>query len=238
MNSAMQQMMAVNSQQQLLAMLNSKNVDPINCSVFVSNIAFDITWPKVKDTFKRAGNCLRVDINEGEDGKSRGYASVVFETPLEALCAVATFNGFELGGRSLQVRLDRNAKITEILSSMGIQSNSVTQAQLIQLQSMATLAMLSSSGLGGLGGGLGGALGGLGGLTGGQSQAAAGYGGMGGGGLNSFMGNGSSSMGGNSFSSSGLRSSNIGSSNYDQPRLGGSSLGSHDLGSRLSSSGG
>merc|ERR1711990_905773 len=61
---------------------------------------------------------------------------------------------------------------------------------------------------------------------------------MGGGGLNSFMGNGSSSMGGNSLSSSGLRSSNIGSSNYDQPRLGGSSLGSHDLGSRLSSSGG
>jgi len=231
MNAMMQQVSAATSQQQMLAMLNNKNVDPINCSVFVSNLDYEVNWKQLKDTFKRAGNCLRAEIQEDKaERKSKGFGSVVFETPLEALCAVATFNGMEIKGRTIQVRLDRNAKMTEILNSLGIQSNNITQAQLIQLQSMATLAMLSSGGMGnfGFGGGLGGIGGAYGGLQSGQGQASSGLGGMGMGGL---MGGGPNS--------SGLGNNSMNSSSYSSAGLGGSSLTSRSgLGSQSSSQGG
>jgi len=206
-NPMIQHVSAANNQQQMLAMLNSKNVDPINCTVFVSNLDYDVTWKQLKDTFKRAGNCLRAEIQEDKvERKSKGFGTVVFETPLEALCAVATFNGMEISGRTIQVRLDRNAKMTEILSSLGIQSNNITQAQLIQLQSMATLAMLSAGGLGGFGfGGLTGAYG----SQGGQSQSASGFNGMGLGGPTSGLA--SNNMNSSSYGSSGLRGSSIAS---------------------------
>lgn len=57
--------------------------------------------------FRRAGNCTRCDIAEGEDRRSKGFGSLQFDTPMEALTAVSMFNGMELGRgkRSMVVRL-------------------------------------------------------------------------------------------------------------------------------------
>merc|ERR1719427_662267 len=69
--------------QQLYAMLNNKNVDQINSTVFVSNLDYDVNWKSLKDTFRRAGTCHRCDIQEDKEGKSKGFGTVIFEFPFE-----------------------------------------------------------------------------------------------------------------------------------------------------------
>merc|ERR1719354_319565 len=145
---------------QLIQLLNSKNGDPINSSVFISNLEYDLSWQKVKDMFRRAGNCTRCELAQGDDNRSKGFGSVQFETPFEALTAIAMFNGVEMGRsrRKISVRLDRAAQLHQVLEQLGVPSNEVTEKTIQQLQSIAQLATLSSTtGLGALGG-----LGGLG----------------------------------------------------------------------------
>ena len=66
-----------------------------------------MSWQKVKDMFRRAGNCTRCEIALDDDNRSKGFGSVQFETPFEALTAIAMFNGVEMGrtNRKLSVRL-------------------------------------------------------------------------------------------------------------------------------------
>jgi len=133
---------------QLIQLLNSKGGDPMNSSVFISNLDYDISWQKLKDMFRRAGNCTRCDIAQDDDKRSKGYGTVQFETPFEALSAIALFNGMELGvkRRQMSVRLDRKSQLHQVLEQLGVPSGEVTQKTLTQIQSIATLAALSTSG--------------------------------------------------------------------------------------------
>jgi len=146
--------------QQLIQLLNSKGGDPINSSVFLSNLDYDTSWQKIKDMLRQAGNCTRCDIAQDEGKRSKGFGSAQFETPFEALTAIAMFNGMELGSqrRKMSVRLDREAALHQVLEQLGVPSNEVTEKTIQQLQSIATLSTLTGAGgLGGLGaGGLGG----------------------------------------------------------------------------------
>merc|ERR1719447_848501 len=154
--------------QQLIQLLNSKGGDPINSSVFLSNLDYEVSWQKVKDMLRRAGNCTHCDIAQDGDKRSKGFGSAQFETPFEALTAIAMFNGAEIGPqrRKMVVRLDRASALHQVLEQLGVPSNEVTEKTIQQLQSIATLSTLTGAGgLGGLGaGGLGG-LGALGQLT-------------------------------------------------------------------------
>lgn len=51
-------------------------------------IDYKVTWKKLKDVFKLAGNVQRVEVMQSKDGKSRGMATVSFDTQLEALQAI------------------------------------------------------------------------------------------------------------------------------------------------------
>jgi len=140
--------------QQLIQLLNSKGGDPINSSVFLSNLDYDTSWQKIKDMLRRAGNCTRCDIAQDEGKRSKGFGSAQFETPFEALTAIAMFNGMELGSqrRKMSVRLDREAALHQVLEQLGVPSNEVTEKTIQQLQSIATLSTLTGAGgLGGLG---------------------------------------------------------------------------------------
>lgn len=169
----------------LIQMLNAKNGDPINATVFISNLDYNIRWQELKDQLRRAGNCKTCTITtEEETKKSKGYGQAVFESPMEALNAIAMFNGFEMGRdrRAIVIRLDRQAPLNQLLQQIGI--TEITQNTLVQFQSMALLSQLGglqglsaltgglAGGLGGLAGALGGAAGGLGGAAGGLGSAA------------------------------------------------------------------
>lgn len=167
--------------------LNYKT-DPLSCTVFVSNLDYNVNWQKLKDTFRVAGNVIRADINLDSDHKSKGFGTVQFETATEAISAVSMFHGQALSGRAMSVRLDRNAPIMQQLSNAGMNNanlgrgnaaggamNPVAVLQLLQsLQGLSQLAQLTSN-LNNSGGGLGAALGSL---TGAAGMAVGGAPGM------------------------------------------------------------
>ena len=56
-----------------------------------------------------AGEC-RADVKTGEDGRSRGFGIVRYDSAEAAQTAVDNLNGTDLGGRELIVRLDNGGK--------------------------------------------------------------------------------------------------------------------------------
>lgn len=49
---------------------------------------------------------LRADVAVGQDGRSRGFGTVLFEKDEEAALAIAQYNMYDLKGRQIEVRLD------------------------------------------------------------------------------------------------------------------------------------
>ncbi|ANB15462.1 Hrb1p [Sugiyamaella lignohabitans] len=75
--------------------------------LFVNNLPYSTGWQELKDLFRSSGNVLRVDLKLNFNGKSRGAATVLFETPEEAQAAIQQYNGYDFQGRPLEVRQDR-----------------------------------------------------------------------------------------------------------------------------------
>ncbi|KAF5389657.1 hypothetical protein D9757_004115 [Collybiopsis confluens] len=62
-------------------------------NLFVGNLPFHCQWQDLKDLFRQAGTIIRADVALGQDGRSRGFGTVVFATEYDAECAVKMFNG-------------------------------------------------------------------------------------------------------------------------------------------------
>ena len=77
--------------------------------LYVGNIPWRTSWQDLKDIFREVGEVIRVDIPLGSDGRSRGFATVLYETPEAAQEAVKKFHEFDLEGRKLIVREDQYA---------------------------------------------------------------------------------------------------------------------------------
>jgi len=75
--------------------------------VFVGNLPYDVSWQDLKDKFRRCGNVIRADIMQGQDGRSKGSGTVLFETKFEAKKAIQMFDNKEFQGRPISVRLDK-----------------------------------------------------------------------------------------------------------------------------------
>jgi len=77
-------------------------------SVYVGNIAWNVTWQDLKDHFKSAGTVLHADVMaEADTGRSKGCGLVVFANARDAENAIATLHDSELKGRQIFVREDR-----------------------------------------------------------------------------------------------------------------------------------
>jgi len=73
-------------------------------SIFVGNLDFEATESSVRSLFEPYGQVDRVNIVTDRDtGRSRGFAFVEMANPAEANKAIAALNGFDLGGRQLNV---------------------------------------------------------------------------------------------------------------------------------------
>lgn len=76
--------------------------------LFVGNLPFHCQWQDLKDLFRAAGNILRADVALNEDGRSRGFGTVLFASPEDAQTAVRLYHGYEYSGRILKVHFDRH----------------------------------------------------------------------------------------------------------------------------------
>merc|ERR1719266_672788 len=74
--------------------------------VYIGNLPYDVEWHEVKGMCESFGECY-VDVREGDDGKSRGYAVVKFDSTSSAQSCVKNLNGQVLKGRRLLAKFDR-----------------------------------------------------------------------------------------------------------------------------------
>lgn len=74
---------------------------------FVGNLAYRTSWQDLKDKFRECGTVVYTNVMQDDSGHSKCWGIVEFTTPEEALHAINTMNGQDLGGRRLQVREDR-----------------------------------------------------------------------------------------------------------------------------------
>ncbi|KAF5371686.1 hypothetical protein D9758_003393 [Tetrapyrgos nigripes] len=82
-------------------------------NLFVGNLPFHCQWQDLKDLFRQAGTIIRADVALGQDGRSRGFGTVVFATEYDADRAVKMFNGYEYNGRALKVHYDKFSQSTQ-----------------------------------------------------------------------------------------------------------------------------
>jgi len=75
--------------------------------VYVGNLPFATKWHQLKDMCRPFGDIVRADIEENEDGRSKGYGLVRFANSSSALLCVANLHGMLYEGRDLNVHIDK-----------------------------------------------------------------------------------------------------------------------------------
>lgn len=75
--------------------------------VVVLNLPWQTSWQALKEFFSSAGNIVRADIPTDDNGRSKGYGTVRYETEEEAATAIATLDGADFEGRVITVRMDK-----------------------------------------------------------------------------------------------------------------------------------
>lgn len=76
-------------------------------TVYVGNLAYEVTWQDLKDHMRAAGDVVHAEIMAMHDGRSKGCGIVEFATPEGASSAIEQLNDSELRGRLIFVREDR-----------------------------------------------------------------------------------------------------------------------------------
>ena len=103
--------------------IEAVNSGQLSDTVFVANVDYAMKWQDLKDIFKMAGNVLNVKMVDGTDGKTKGYGTIQFKSPLDALEAVAKFHGQTVRDRRMTVKIDQMSKnkvsIPELMADFG-----------------------------------------------------------------------------------------------------------------------
>ncbi|KAF4657393.1 hypothetical protein FOZ61_006284 [Perkinsus olseni] len=78
--------------------------------IYVGNLPWRTAWQDLKDLFRECGDVIRVDMAEGWDGRSKGFATVLFQDAEGAQKAIEKYNGYDFQGRKMFVREDQFLK--------------------------------------------------------------------------------------------------------------------------------
>ncbi|KAJ1675199.1 hypothetical protein EV182_001737 [Spiromyces aspiralis] len=76
--------------------------------VVISNLKYDVTEEDIKTLAADYGQTRRVEVYFGQDGKSKGTATVLFRNSSDAARFAQDFNGRTLDGRAMKVRFVYN----------------------------------------------------------------------------------------------------------------------------------
>ncbi|XP_060524078.1 myelin expression factor 2 [Cylas formicarius] len=104
--------------------LESLHIDaPLSNRVFVANLEYNVDKKKLKEVFRLAGRVIRVDLPVDKDGRSRGFAVIEYDHPVEAVQSISMLHNQILFDRVMTVRLDRaneNVKLPDGLKGLGM----------------------------------------------------------------------------------------------------------------------
>lgn len=72
--------------------------------LFVGGLSWDVNDEQLREAFVRFGPLQEASIvTDRSTGRSRGFAFVTYEKPIDAAAAIKQMNGAELDGRTLRV---------------------------------------------------------------------------------------------------------------------------------------
>lgn len=74
---------------------------------FCYNIIIKVDERKLKEIFRLAGRVNGIELTRDKEGKSRGFAVVVYDHPVEAVQAISMFHDQQLNDRRMTVRFDK-----------------------------------------------------------------------------------------------------------------------------------
>lgn len=75
--------------------------------VYVGNLSYEVTDEELEECMKTAGPVLSSTVATGDNGRSKGYGLVEFQNALAAQQAILILNNYELRGRQIFIREDR-----------------------------------------------------------------------------------------------------------------------------------
>lgn len=80
------------------------------CQVVVRNLPWATNSMDLREVFQQVGTVIEAEaVTHADTGRSKGWGTVRFATPMEAESAVQGFSGIPLSGREMQVKIDRFA---------------------------------------------------------------------------------------------------------------------------------
>jgi len=78
----------------------------MSCKLFVANFPYSTTNEELSTLFSPHGNVLSVKVaTDRETGRSRGFGFVEMGSDQEADAAIRELDGYQIGGRTLAVRI-------------------------------------------------------------------------------------------------------------------------------------
>ena len=80
---------------------------PLSTRVFVANLDYAVDEKKLLEVFRLAGKVQNVELAKDKDGKSRGFATVEYDHPVESVQAISMLHSQQLYDRRMTVKLDR-----------------------------------------------------------------------------------------------------------------------------------
>lgn len=80
---------------------------PLNNRIFVANLEYKVDQKKLEEIYKLAGKVAKVKLSHDSNGQSKGYGTVEYEHPVEAVQAISMFHNQKLFGRVMSVRMDK-----------------------------------------------------------------------------------------------------------------------------------
>jgi RNA recognition motif-containing protein len=76
--------------------------------IVVRNLPWTTTSEDLREVFQQVGTVLTaISVCHEDTGRSKGWGTVLFETAEQANAAIAGFNGVELEGRAMTIKIDR-----------------------------------------------------------------------------------------------------------------------------------
>jgi len=82
---------------------------PVGRTVFVRNLAYTVDEQKCREVFGMAGTIQSVDlVSDRETGKTKGFGTITFAQPIEAVKAIVMFHTQSLFDRKMFLKMDRN----------------------------------------------------------------------------------------------------------------------------------
>ncbi len=77
--------------------------NPKSSTIFVAGVSYDATEDHIREAFQVYGTIVRVRLPTDEDGKTKGFGYVEFDTVDEARAAFEALDGAEVASRSLRL---------------------------------------------------------------------------------------------------------------------------------------